>query len=358
MNRFVRLLFLLCLPLFAACSGPQRQNLARCEAQPSLEDYAFLPGDGARLPLRQWLPAGKPKAVILALHGFNDYSRAFQNLGRALAPQGYAVLAIDQRGFGQSPGRGVWAAANLRQDAGRFVAAAQAAYPGVPLILLGESMGGAVALSAIASGDVPADSLRGLILSAPAVWGGETFNPIYRAPLWMLAHISPDTVLTGQGLKILPSDNIPMLMALAHDPSVIHGSRADAVLGLVSMMDAGQEAGGKQPKDLPVLVLYGERDQVVPPWPVARLMEKCEATGGTHCRAVRYGNGYHMLLRDLQAERPIQDIAAWLADPAAKLPSGEEWLPDSTAEPKATAPAAATLSVSGALPTEPAIPHD
>lgn len=350
MNRFLRLIFLLTLPLLAACGGPQRQELAHCAGRPALEENAFLPGDGARLPLRQWLPAGRPKAVILALHGFNDYSRAFQNLGRALAPQGYALLAYDQRGFGQSPHRGVWAAANLRQDAGKFVAAAKAAYPNVPLVLLGESMGGAVALSALASGEVPGDALQGLILSAPAVWGGETFNPIYRAPLWMLAHIAPDTVLTGQGLKILPSDNIPMLMALAHDPNVIHGSRADAVLGLVAMMDAGQEAAGKQPKDLPVLVLYGERDQVVPPWPVARLMEKCEVTGGTHCRAARYENGYHMLLRDLQAQRPIQDILAWLGNPMAKLPSGEEWLPDAEVEPVTTAAPATQAALRVKLP--------
>ncbi len=317
-----------------ACAGPQRQGLARCEATPMLEEYAFLPGDGVRLPLRQWLPAGHPRAVILALHGFNDYSRAFQGLGRTLAAQGYAVLAYDQRGFGQSPARGIWAGANLRQDAGRFVAAARVAYPNSPLYLLGESMGGAVALDALAQGDVAADALNGLILVAPAVWGGETFNPIFRAPLWALAHLSPDMVLTGQGLKILPSDNIPMLMALAHDPNVIHASRADAVLGLVGMMDAGQEAAGHQPEGLPTLVLYGARDQVVPPWPVARLLEKCAAAGHA-CRATRYENGYHMLLRDLQGARVMTDIAAWLGDAKAALPSGEGWVAESKDEPHA-----------------------
>ena len=59
--------------------------------------------DGATLPLKSWLPDGKPKAVILALHGFNDYSNAFKDSGEEWAKHGIATFAYDQRGFGAAP---------------------------------------------------------------------------------------------------------------------------------------------------------------------------------------------------------------------------------------------------------------
>ena len=63
------------------------------------------------LPLRKWLPDGAVKAVILALHGFNDYSDAFEGPGEVWANRGIATYAFDQRGFGAAPGHGLWAGA-------------------------------------------------------------------------------------------------------------------------------------------------------------------------------------------------------------------------------------------------------
>ena len=78
-----------------------------------------MTADGQVLPLRKWLPHGEVKAVILALHGFNDYSNAFEAAGKAWAERGIATYAYDQRGFGAAPERGLWP--------GRAVLAADAA---------------------------------------------------------------------------------------------------------------------------------------------------------------------------------------------------------------------------------------
>ena len=70
--------------------------------------------DGARIPLREWLPQGKPRAVILALHGFNDSRDAWELPGPVFAQAGMAVFAPDQRGFGAAPMRGRWPGAAAR----------------------------------------------------------------------------------------------------------------------------------------------------------------------------------------------------------------------------------------------------
>jgi len=66
-----------------------------------LDTQAFITEDGARLPLREWPTQGEPRAVIIAVHGFNDYSRFFDKPARYFSEHGIASFAYDQRGFGK-----------------------------------------------------------------------------------------------------------------------------------------------------------------------------------------------------------------------------------------------------------------
>jgi alpha-beta hydrolase superfamily lysophospholipase len=77
-----------------------------------------------------------------------------------------------------------------------------------------------------------------------------------------------------------------------------------------------------------MLVLYGENDQIVP----LNAIEKMRRRLDTPYRYVRYAKGWHMLLHDLQAETVWRDIAAWIDDRRAALPSGEEVRLKKTAE--------------------------
>jgi acylglycerol lipase len=305
--------------LLSACSATTHPAGPDIRA-PAVKDFALVMADGARLPLRSWLPEGEPRAVIVATHGMNDYSNAFAGPGKALAAKGIAVHAYDQRGFGQGPHPGWWSsteamASDLR-TAARLLAAR---HPQAPLYLLGESMGGAVAIEAMVH--APPPEVKGVILSAPAVWGRLSMPWYQRAGLWLSYRIAPGWTLTGKGLKIQPSDNIEMLRALSRDPLVIKETRVDAVHGLVNLMD---DAQGDAPRlALPTLLLYGARDEIIPPEPTWEAVAAMPHRGISQ-RAALYTNGWHMLLRDLQAQVVIDDIAAWLADPAAPLPSGAD----------------------------------
>ncbi len=94
--------------LMAGCATPRLEPWESQETTPALYPTHVLTADGLRLPLTAWLPVGEPAAVVLALHGFNDYRRAFEEVGAYLAQRGVAVYAYDQRGFGETQGAGGW----------------------------------------------------------------------------------------------------------------------------------------------------------------------------------------------------------------------------------------------------------
>jgi alpha-beta hydrolase superfamily lysophospholipase len=278
-------------------------GLGLCACAPSAPAPPAEPHD---LPRRVWLPDEPPRAVILAVHGFNDYSNAFEGFGAFAAEHGIAMHAYDQRGFGANPEPGRWPGVDmLIDDLVRERERLEDLYPDTPVYVLGESMGAAVIIAAAAE-DAPLAS-DGLILSAPAVWGGDQLNDFYRLTLWVMVHVVPGLELTGSGLKVMASDNIDMLRAIGADPLFIKATRVDAIAGLVALMDVAAESVGTL--DGPLLVLGGERDEIVPPGAHLAMLGRLQAG---QCTEIIYPDGYHMLLRDLQRQVVWDDILAWI----------------------------------------------
>ena len=313
------LISLLSLYLTACTSivPPQKPQLG----EPLLRATYFQTADGVVLPVRRWLPATEPKAILIALHGFNDYSRFFDQPGQYFSTQGIACFAYDQRGFGLSPQRGVWAGVPAYGDDLRsFVKQIKQRYPQQPLYLLGESMGGAVIISALAKAAMP--EVAGVVLSAPALWARSTMAWYQTAALWTLTQTWPQLRLTGRGLHIKASDNINMLRALGRDPLVIKATRVDAISGLSDLMDTAYAKANQLSAD--TLVLYGEKDQIIPKPPTYQFLQTFLAINNQTKTAAFYRNGYHMLLRDLQAPLVWRDIAAWLDNKQQALPSAAD----------------------------------
>ncbi len=305
----------LALPL-AACA-PTMKAPAPPRLESRLAPAHFVATDGAVLPMRRWLPESAPaRAVVVALHGFNDYSRAFEMPGEFFRRHGIACYAYDQRGFGQAPDRGFWAGTPAYTgDLAEFTSAVRRNHPGLPVYLLGESMGAAVAIAAMTRPHPP--PADGLILSAPAVWSRSTMPWYQRVILETTARTVPWLTLTGEGMDVIASDNIAMLRGLGRDPWVIKATRVDAIYGLVDLMDEAMARVGLL--RTPTLVLVGEHDQIIPKEPLQRMLEKLPRPPA---RVVTYRDGYHLLLRDLQAERPWRDIVAWVGERFQPLPPG------------------------------------
>jgi acylglycerol lipase len=286
-------------------------------------DGAFTMPDGENLPYRAWLPAGAPQAVLLALHGMNDSRDAWEIPAPFFSAAGMAVYAPDQRGFGGSSGRGYWPGTDaLAGDATVMAGLLRERHPNARIIMLGESMGGAVLMCA-ATSDAPPD-VAGYVLVAPAVWGRARMNVFLRGSLWLAYNLVPGMQAShAPGVKITASDNREALIRLSRDPLTIHDTRIDTVKGLVDLMDAALAAAPNF--HAPGLFLYGGRDELVPPEATAATWRSLpQPSGGTGPRLAYYKDGYHLLLRDLDRAGPLTDIITWIQDPRANLPSGAD----------------------------------
>lgn len=278
-----------------------------------------IPGAAGPLALARWSPEGAPEATILALHGFGDHGRStFARAAEAWAAAGIETLAYDQRGFGRNPSRGRWPGAEaLVADLVAAARAVRAAAPCRPLAVVGHSMGGGVALAA--GPTLERERLAdGLVLAAPAIWGGAALNPLHRAAAWVSAAVAPDRRISGRGLvRIQASDNVEALRALARDPLYLSPPSPRELMGLVRIVDRAAAAPETR---LPALMLLGEKDEILP----AERVEAVFARLGDPGRVVRYEEGWHLLFRDLQAPRVWADVAGFalgLDGPCAAPPS-------------------------------------
>lgn len=303
----VRILSILCsivtlLPNCAPTIAP-RDKVA---LDASIDGDHFIADDGMTMRFRTWLPEGPPHAILVAVHGMNEYSRAFEWPAEEWRNQQIGVYALDQRGFGDSEFRGLWPGAdNLASDLDAFTRLVKSRHSDLPLYLLGESMGGGVVL--LAAGRADSLPIDGIILVAPAVAPWEEFPLYWRAPLWLAAHTVPWFPMTGRGLKIQPTDNIEVWHEMSSDKLIIRETRVDAIYGVTQLMDkAAKTIPNNQ---VPTLLLYGCRDDFVRSWMVSWVIENANKR---RIDVVTYDEGFHWLLRDFGAKAVLDDIFDWI----------------------------------------------
>jgi alpha-beta hydrolase superfamily lysophospholipase len=307
--------------LLAACSVSAPQALT-----PELPDKIVVNDAVSSSPTRFDLPTGtnlaarlwvspQPQHIVLAVHGFNDYSKAFEPLAQHLVAELQAtVYAYDQRGFGANPQPGIWPGTEtLLADLRHIAAQLRERHPGLPLTVVGESMGGAVVL--VAASEAPGLAADQLILKAPAVWGANSMPWYQRLSLYTMNLVAPDMVFTGRGLPSLgirPTDDIEVSRDFGRDPLFIKATRVGSLAGVTELMGRAQIQTALPPQR--TLVLYGLRDRIIPPQPVCdwftHLNTAVPQPGKTD--VVIYPEGWHLLTRQLRTREPLQDMARWL----------------------------------------------
>ena len=291
--------------LLSACSAPLVRPAGPAVQTPALTADALVVRDGTRLPLSRWLPAGRARANVIALHSFGDYRKSFEEMGIWLASRGIAVYAYDQRGFGAAPHPGIWPGeAALVGDLADAVAALRASPGGAdtPLFLLGESMGGGVAM--IQAARAPA-GIDGLILAEPAVREGIYFRYLWDAALWTAARTAPAASVTVS--RTWHRDLSPAARArLGDDPLVVREVRADTYDGLIDLTDSATAAAERI--TTPTLLLFGRATGIV------KKRSLCYAFADLDgdVTGIQYPGAPHLLLHARDWTRIALDIQGWI----------------------------------------------
>jgi len=266
----------------------------------------FESGDVA-LYCQSWQPEGEPRAALVIVHGLGEHGGRYGNLVDALVPRGYALHSFDLRGHGRSPGpRGhVDAWADFRNDLRTFVQRVAAQEAGRPLFLFGHSMGGLIVLEYVLHHP---EGMRGVIASAPGL-STEGLSPMMVRMARILSRLAPRLSLSS-GLDATGISRDPAVVQAYQNDPLVHdrGTPRAAVEGGAAIAWTLAHAADLR---LPLLIVHGTGDRLVPCAASRVFFEQVSSPDKTR---LEYEGGYHELHNDLDRERVLNDIAAWLAE--------------------------------------------
>jgi alpha-beta hydrolase superfamily lysophospholipase len=270
----------------------------------------IMAADGTKLFVRRWQPGGTVKRSALLLHGLGEHGGRYGHVAAALNALGIDVWAHDHRGFGKSSGdRAKIPDRNSFVDDAKFVfdkicADANGSHGGQRPILLGHSMGGAIAARAVTGGWITPSLL---ILSSPGLVS--YLNSATRAGVRALELVTPNLAVPHG----LPLDKI------SHDQEVLAQSKADPLShALISpritmfIVDAGEAAirdAGKL--TMPTLVQAAGDDKLVDP---EGSKQFAAAAPAGLCTLKIYDGLYHEIYNERPADRArvLVDLQDWL----------------------------------------------
>ena len=277
---------------------------------PSEQQATLLGWADGPLAYRTWSPGGRPRAVLVCIHGIGGHGVTFKRLGQALVPHGYAVEALDLPGHGHSPGRRGWLRRwrDWRDAVLVVLRSVHTRYPGIPMFLVGHSMGGTVVLDLALEEAQALQKLgvQGLILSNPALDpAGVAWWRLVLARL--LSWLWPSFTL-ATGIADTAASRDPLVLAQrAADPW--RHSRCSARLGS-EFLDTTHRLRRGAPQLLqPLLLLQGGADQVTP---AAGGQQFFAAAGSPDKTLLQYPESYHELYDDLDRDQVFADLITWL----------------------------------------------
>jgi acylglycerol lipase len=275
----------------------------------------FLRGSGERQIFWQcWTPDPPPRAVVVVVHGAGEHSNRYAHVATRLLADDYATYALDHRGHGRSQGPRalIDRIDNAVADVDRLVLAARVAHPGVPIFMLGHSMGATIALCYALQHQ---DRLAGMILSGPLAALPATPAPMRLAGR-LLSAVAPTLPLVPIDPTLVSRDPA-VVRAYVSDPLVHHGKLpARTVAELAAAIDTFP---ARVPAiTLPTLILYGTADRLCPPSGSVMLGERIGAADKT---VKAYEGLFHEILNEPERDEVLDEICGWLASRAPALPA-------------------------------------
>jgi alpha-beta hydrolase superfamily lysophospholipase len=272
--------------------------------RPSL---SALQGGAGQLAVFDWaMPASQPLGTVILVHGLGEHAGRYGEVAAHLLQWGFAVRAYDQQGHGQSEGaRGdMLRPGSLQADFCRVIddTRQHPSLKGIPLILLGHSMGGLVVARTLAEGLRPVDAA---VLSSPALG---TFPNLFQK---MLRATLPRVV------PHLCVDNGLQADFVSRDPDVVKAYKADALVhrristGLAAwILENGEKTLHDASKwAVPTWLMYAGQDKLVNAQATA---DFARAAPQAVVQAQCFDAMYHEIFNDPDRAQVFAALKVWL----------------------------------------------
>jgi len=274
-------------------------------------DYAklstFIASDGSNLIVQEWpyQGAGPARGMVIIVHGLGEHAGRYNHVAAKLNEWGFSVRGYDQCGHGESAGLpgSLPTDTRLLDDLADFVDSTRASMPkGMPLILLGHSMGGLVVGRFVSLSMRPVD---GLVMSSPALDAG--MSAFQKFLVSVLPKIAPN-LRVGNGVK-------PQF--ISHDPAVVIDYQADPLVHdrisarLANFIaTAGPATLAHAPHwTLPTLLMYAGDDHLLNPDGSRRFGE---AAPDNVVTTVCFEKLYHEIFNEFDARPVFAALKSWL----------------------------------------------
>jgi alpha-beta hydrolase superfamily lysophospholipase len=266
----------------------------------------FEGAGGVRLFCRRASPAGPPRAVLVALHGLGDHSGLYPMLPAAFLPLSLEIFAPDLRGNGRSPGQRAYLESwsELREDLRRLLIRIRAERPTIPLFLLGNSMGGLVVLDYALHHPTGVHGVIAVSTPLADVGVPRALMALGRVLSRWWPRFSLDTGMDLSGLARDPD----VIERVLRDPLFHRKGTARLSTEITAAIERVQDGAAAFP--VPVLLLHGAADRMVPPDGSRRFFG---ASGQPDRSLIEYPEAYHALLADTGGDQVLQDIAEWIS---------------------------------------------
>ena len=267
--------------------------------------FQFL-SRGKTLFAQRWWPDHYPKAVVIFIHSWADYSTRNAELAEHLTQYGYACYGFDFQGHGQSQGRKGYIA-NFNHwvsDLTTFIEVVHSELRSVPVFLHGYGVGGCVAAHYLTS---HANDIDGVIFNAGALAVGKKVSKAHILLAWILGGIIPRIPVAPLPPNSM-SSVIDEQLAYDNDPLVYHGQMA-AGTGKELLMASVHITKKFARIQTPFLVLQGTNDTLVTGGEMLY-----EQAASTEKSIKHYQGALHDLLHERVKEEVMSDICQWLED--------------------------------------------
>ncbi len=258
-----------------------------------------------------WLPRSRTRAVVVIVHGIHEHSGRYAHVGAWLAAAGFAAYAADHRGHGRSDGRraNIERMALIVADLGSFVRFTVERHPGVPVFMVGHSLGGLIALqwATEPSAAEPRTRLDGLVVSGAAVevMVGSTMQ---RRLAGVLSALVPDLPVAAVDADQKISRDPEVVRAYRHDPLVYRGKvKARTGAEILATMVALPSRLSRL--SVPLLLLHGTADRICALTGSAMVHDAVSSPDKT----LRHYQGlYHEVFNEPERQAILTDLVSWL----------------------------------------------